>query len=59
MNSTLENIENIHIYETATGHKILRFVSPEGIASVYLDPETMTRVYLALEAYRSLDPKEV
>jgi hypothetical protein len=59
MNCTIENIENVHIFETISGQTILRFVSPDGTASVYLDPETMTRVYLALEAYRSLDPTEV
>ena len=59
MNSTLENIENIHIFETISGQKVLRFSSPDGVVSVYLDAETMTRVYLALEAYRSLDPTEV
>jgi hypothetical protein len=58
MNCIIEDVENFHIFETATGHKILRFVSPDGIASVYLDSETMTRVYLAIEAYRSLDPTE-
>jgi hypothetical protein len=59
MNSIIENVENIHLYETGTGDKVLRFVSEDGIASVYLTEDTLRRLAEITRAYLALSVEEV